>query len=45
MVDTAFFSAPKPDKLQPEDVANAVMHALDAPARAAVREVFLMPTG
>lgn len=45
MVDTAFFSEPKPDKLQPEDVANAVMHALDAPARAAVREVFLMPTG
>jgi NADP-dependent 3-hydroxy acid dehydrogenase YdfG len=45
MVDTAFFSEPKPDKLQPEDVANVVMHALDAPARAAVREVFLMPTG
>lgn len=45
MVDTAFFSEPKPDKLRPADVTNAVMHALDAPARAAVREVFLMPTG
>jgi NADP-dependent 3-hydroxy acid dehydrogenase YdfG len=45
MVNTAFFSEAKPDKLQPEDVANGVMHALNAPARAAVREIFLMPTG
>ncbi len=45
MVDTPFFSEAKPDKLKPEDVAAAVMHALDAPARAAVQEVFLMPTG
>ncbi|PWE33282.1 short-chain dehydrogenase [Maritimibacter sp. 55A14] len=43
MVDTPFFDEPKPDKLQPEDVANAVVYALDQPARAAVREVFLMP--
>ncbi len=43
MVDTAFFSEPKPDKLQPEDVAGAVMHALQADPRCAVREVFLMP--
>ena len=43
MVDTAFFSKPKPDKLQPEDVAGAVMHALQADPRCAVREVFLMP--
>ncbi|MFG6584302.1 SDR family oxidoreductase [Sulfitobacter sp. 1A12779] len=45
MVDTAFFDEAKPDKLQPEDVADAVMHALEAPARAAVREIHLMPTG
>ena len=45
MVDTAFFDEAKPDKLQPKDVADAVMHALEAPARAAVREIHLMPTG
>jgi NADP-dependent 3-hydroxy acid dehydrogenase YdfG len=44
MVDTPFFDSPKPDKLKPEDVAEAVMHALNAPARAAVEEIFLMPT-
>jgi NADP-dependent 3-hydroxy acid dehydrogenase YdfG len=44
MVDTPFFDSPKPDKLQPEDVAGAVMHALNAPARASVQEIFLMPT-
>ncbi len=45
MVDTPFFSEPKPDKLKPEDVANAVVYALEQPERAAIREVFLMPTG
>jgi NADP-dependent 3-hydroxy acid dehydrogenase YdfG len=45
MVDTPFFEQPKPDKLQPEDVADAVMHALAAHPRNAVREIFLMPTG
>lgn len=44
MVDTAFFDAPKPDKLKPEDVARAVLFALDADARCAVNEVFLTPT-
>lgn len=43
MVNTEFFDDPKPDKLQPEDVADAVMHAISAPERAAVREIFLMP--
>lgn len=43
MVDTAFFDEAKPDKLKPEDVASAVMHALGAPAHAAVREIHLMP--
>jgi NADP-dependent 3-hydroxy acid dehydrogenase YdfG len=45
MVDTPFFDEPKPDKLKPEDVADAVMLALEADPRCAVREVFLMPTG
>ena len=45
MVDTPFFETPKPDKLQPEDVAAAVMFALGQDPRAEVREVFVMPTG
>jgi NADP-dependent 3-hydroxy acid dehydrogenase YdfG len=44
MVDTAFFSQPKPDKLQPEDVARAAMFALEADPRCATNEIFLMPT-
>lgn len=44
MVNTPFFDNPKPDKLMPEDVAASVMFALNAPARANVREVFVMPT-
>ena len=44
MVDTPFFDTPKPDKLQPEDVADAAMHALNADPRCAVNEIFLMPT-
>ncbi len=43
MVNTGFFDEEKPDKLQPDDVASAVMHALTAPAHAAVREIHLMP--
>ncbi|KKN20954.1 hypothetical protein LCGC14_0930220, partial [marine sediment metagenome] len=45
MVNTPFFDEEKPDKLHPDDVAAAVLHALDAPARAAIREIHLMPTG
>jgi len=44
MVDTAFFDEPKPDKLQPDDVARAALFALEADPRCAVNEVFLMPT-
>ncbi len=44
MVNTPFFDNPKPDKLAPEDIAASVMFALDAPPRANVREVFIMPT-
>ncbi|MEM1063986.1 MAG: SDR family NAD(P)-dependent oxidoreductase [Pseudomonadota bacterium] len=43
MVDTPFFDQAKPDQLKPEDVSAAVMHILEAPPRASVREVFLMP--
>lgn len=45
MVDTPFFDEPKPDKLHPEDIADAVVFALTRPARADVREVYVMPTG
>ncbi|RJK98811.1 SDR family NAD(P)-dependent oxidoreductase [Paracoccus aestuarii] len=43
MVDTPFFDAGAPDKLQPQDVAAAVLQMITAPERAAIREVFLMP--
>ena len=45
MVNTGFFDEPKPDKLQPADVADAVMHALEAPAHVSIREIHLMPVG
>jgi len=44
MVNTPFFDEPKPDKLDPTDVAEAVMYAVNADPRNTVREVFLMPT-
>lgn len=45
MVDTPFFEEAKPDKLRPEDIADAVVFALGADPRASVQEVFVMPTG
>ncbi|WP_103764378.1 SDR family oxidoreductase [Roseovarius confluentis] len=45
MVDTPFFDEAKPDKLKPEDIASAVVFALDQPQRADVREMVVMPTG
>lgn len=45
MVDTPFFDTPKPDKLQPEDVAEAVLFALQQPGRADLRKLSVMPTG
>lgn len=44
MVNTAFFDQPKPDKLDPDDVADAVFYAVNANPRNNVREVYLMPT-
>ena len=43
MVDTPFFDEGAPQKLEAEDVAAAVMHMIEAPARAAIREIHLMP--
>lgn len=43
MVDTPFFDEPKPDKLKPEDIAEAVMFALSQPDRANVLEIAVMP--
>lgn len=43
MVDTPFFDEPKPTKLQPSDIAGAVMFALDQPETSEVREIYLMP--
>lgn len=43
MVDTPFFDEPKPDKLMATDVADAVLHAIEAHPRNCVREIYLMP--
>ncbi|MEC9150933.1 MAG: SDR family oxidoreductase [Pseudomonadota bacterium] len=45
MVDTPFFDEPKPDKIQPDDVANAVVFALSQPRSADVRKIHIMPSG
>ncbi|MCP1168301.1 SDR family oxidoreductase [Limimaricola litoreus] len=45
MVDTPFFLEPKPDKIQPEDIARAVVFALDQSETSDLREMFIMPTG
>lgn len=44
MVDTEFFDEAKPDKLKPQDIADAVLFALNAPQRSTVREIEVMPT-
>lgn len=44
MVDTPFFDEPKPDKLKPSDIADALVFALTTPARSTVREIEVMPT-
>lgn len=43
MVDTPFFDKGAPGKLDPADVAAAVMQMIEAPERASIREVYLMP--
>ena len=44
MVNTQFFDEAKPDKLDPQDVADAVLFAIEANQRNSVREIYLMPT-
>lgn len=44
MVNTPFFDEAKPDKLDPTDVAEAVVFAISANPRCDVREITLMPT-
>lgn len=43
MVDTPFFDEPKPHGLRAEDVARAVVYALEQPASMNVNEVYVMP--
>ncbi|MBN2760134.1 MAG: SDR family oxidoreductase [Rhodobacteraceae bacterium] len=43
MVDTPFFDEPKPDKLKPEDIGEAVVFALTQLERANVSEIAIMP--
>lgn len=43
MVNTPFFDEPKPDKLDADDVADAVLFALSAHPRNCVREIYLKP--
>ena len=44
MVNTPFFDQAKPDKLDPSDIADAVLFAISANPRCDVREITLMPT-
>ena len=43
MVDTPFFDEAKPGKLQPRDIADAVVFALGQRETSCVREIHLMP--
>jgi NADP-dependent 3-hydroxy acid dehydrogenase YdfG len=44
MVDTPFFDEPKPHALKPDDIARAVIYALEQPAHAMVADVRVLPT-
>jgi NADP-dependent 3-hydroxy acid dehydrogenase YdfG len=43
-VETPFFEQPGPGRLEPEDVAGAVMWALDQPPHVDVSELLILPT-
>ena len=44
MVDTPFFDEPKPQALRDDDVARAVVYALEQPAHVDVHELVVLPT-
>jgi NADP-dependent 3-hydroxy acid dehydrogenase YdfG len=44
MVNTAFFDEAKPDKLDPRDIADAVLYSLATNERCNIDEITLMPT-
>jgi NADP-dependent 3-hydroxy acid dehydrogenase YdfG len=43
MVDTAFFDEPKPEALRADDIARAVVYALQQPASVDVHELMVLP--
>lgn len=44
VVDTPFFDNPQPEGLRPEDIARAVIYALEQPASVDVHELVVLPT-
>lgn len=43
MTDTPFFDSPKPDGLRAEDIARAVMYAVEQPPNVEVSEIVILP--
>lgn len=43
MVETPFFDSPKPDALRPDDIADAFLYAVHAPAHARIAEIEINP--
>ena len=44
MVDTPFFDNPGEGRLQPDDIARAVMFAIEQPPHVDVNEILIRPT-